>query len=36
LVGTGRIPLEELAALDADRVVPDLSDVETVLKVLLD
>jgi hypothetical protein len=36
LVATGRTPFEELAALDPDVVLPDLSDVEAVLRILLD
>lgn len=35
LVGTGRIPLAELEALDADAVLPGLSDIDAVLKLLL-
>ena len=35
LVGTGRVPFEDLAALDADAALPDLSDVERVAALLL-
>lgn len=35
LVGTGRIPLSELEKLDADAVLPDLSDVDAVVELLL-
>ena len=35
LVGTGHTPLAELEALDADAVLPDLSDTESVLALLL-
>jgi phosphoglycolate phosphatase-like HAD superfamily hydrolase len=35
LVGTGRIPFSELSSLDADAALPDLSDTEAVLNVLL-
>lgn len=36
LVGTGRTPVEELARLGADLVLPDLSDVDRVVATLLD
>jgi phosphoglycolate phosphatase len=35
LVGTGRIPLSELEGLGADAVLPDLSDTDAVLELLL-
>ena len=35
LVATGRVPVEELEALDADAVVPDLADVDGVLGILV-
>ena len=35
LVATGRMPLEELAALEPDAVLPDLSDTEAVTRILL-
>jgi phosphoglycolate phosphatase len=34
LVGTGRMGFDELAALDADCVLPDLSDVDAVVELL--
>ena len=34
LVATGRVAYEELASLGADAVLPDLSDVETVMGIL--
>ena len=34
LVGTGQIPLEELDALDADQVLPDLADTDEVVTLL--
>ncbi len=36
LVGTGRIPVEELRQTDADHVMDDLSDVDGVCELLLD
>lgn len=36
LVATGRIPLAELQSVGADAVMPDLSDTEAVLDLLLD
>lgn len=36
LVATGRIPYDELAALPADAVLPDLRDVDAVAALLLD
>jgi phosphoglycolate phosphatase len=35
LVGTGRIPLSELVDLGADAVLPDLADVDSVVRLLL-
>jgi len=35
LVGTGRIPLADLVDLGADAVLPDLSDVDSVVALLL-
>ncbi len=34
LVGTGKVPVEELSALEPDAVLDDLSDVDAVLKLL--
>ncbi len=34
LVGTGRTPVEELAALEPDAVLPDMSEVEAVAAIL--
>ncbi len=34
LVATGRVPLDELAGMDADQVLPDLADVDRVCAVL--
>ena len=34
LVGTGHVPLSELEGIGADAVLPDLSDVESVVALL--
>jgi phosphoglycolate phosphatase-like HAD superfamily hydrolase len=35
LVGTGRIPMEDLEGIGADAVLPDLSDVDAVVRLLV-